>query len=174
MPLRFAYTTPWPAHRNNEFLKADWQLHIVNVASKEDHERILGRLLTEDEYLVFAVSKLPTGFLIVRLPDDWEPPDIDRSFRNAWKFSGSGSTMHVDMPTARNLHRVKLREMREPLLDALDVAYTMADERSDAQAKRDIAAQKQALRDVTAHPSIEAAQTPDELRLAIPPILKGE
>ena len=46
--------------------------------------------------------------------------------------------------------------------------YQRADEAGDTGAKADIAKRKQALRDVTADPAIEAARTPDELRAVWP------
>jgi len=48
-------------------------------------------------------------------------------------------------------------------LAELDAQYLRADEDGDAQAKRDIVAQKKALRDMTAAPEIEAATTPEAL-----------
>jgi hypothetical protein len=39
--------------------------------------------------------------------------------------------------------------------------------------QRAIAARKQALRDITAHPSIDAAATPDDLKLAGLEVLNG-
>ena len=57
-------------------------------------------------------------------------------------------------------------------LAALDVEYQHADERGDVAEKARIAAKKQALRDVTADPAIEAAQTPEALKAVWPDILK--
>lgn len=85
----------------------------------------------------------------------------DRAFRNAWV--DSGKTIAVDMPKARDIQRDRLRTERKPLLDALDVDYQRADEADNGAAKAAIIAKKQALRDVTADPAIEAATTPDAL-----------
>jgi hypothetical protein len=95
------------------------------------------------------------------------PPD--RTFRGAWK--DGGAAVDVDMPKARDIHRDRMRQAREPKLAALDIEYQRADEKGDAAAKADIAARKQALRDVTADPAIEAAQTPDELKAVWPAVL---
>lgn len=168
MGLKFAYQTPW-LRSQKETLKTDKQLHIVTVAEKKDLEKVLGPL-TDQQYYDHAVSRLPEGVDWVQLPDDWTPPDSDRSFRNAWRLK-DGKT-EVDMPWARELHKIKLREMREPLMAQLDVEYMLADERGRPAEKATIAQRKQALRDVTDDPAIEAAQTPDELRAAIPDILK--
>ena len=91
----------------------------------------------------------------------------DRYFRGAWSMNGGGK-VEVDMPRARDIQRDKMRRARAPLLAALDVNYQRADERGDAAAKQAITAQKQALRDVTADPAIEAAQTPDDLKAVWP------
>jgi hypothetical protein len=84
----------------------------------------------------------------------------DRTFREAWQFNGAA--VEIDMTAARDIHRNNLRAERKPLLDALDVDYMKALEQGGDTAA--IAAQKQALRDVTADPRIDAAATPDELK----------
>ena len=99
------------------------------------------------------------------VPNDYVPEDMPKSgrvFRDAWKDDGTNKP-GVDMPKAREIHRRRLRKLRAPLLEALDTDYMRADEAGDNQRKKEIAARKQALRDVTADPAIEAAQTPEEL-----------
>lgn len=93
----------------------------------------------------------------------------DRTFRNAWKLDGGA--IGVDMVKARELHRNKLRELRKPKLEALDVEYQRADEKGDTAEKKRVADKKQALRDVTADPAIEAAQTPEALKAVMPAAL---
>lgn len=95
----------------------------------------------------------------------------DRTFRDAWRLTTDGAPITVDMPAARELHRAKLRRIRVPLLEALDVEYMRADERGNPIEKADITARKQALRDVTADPAIEAATTPEELKAVRPAAL---
>ena len=115
-------------------------------------------------------GKLPpeTGDLIAshRVLTRGEIP-ADRRFRGAWR-DGKGSVA-VDMPAAREIHRDFLRAARAPLLAKLDIEYQRADEAGDRAAKTRIAAAKQALRDVTAAPEIDAATTPEEL--VVPDIL---
>jgi hypothetical protein len=94
---------------------------------------------------------------------------VDTTFRNAWKHSVNG--LEVDMPKARDLWRDKMREARAPLLTDLDVQYIRADEANDTAKKKQIADQKTALRDVTASPAIDAASTPEALKLVWPVIL---
>ena len=84
----------------------------------------------------------------------------DRMFRGAWQFNGAA--VDIDMAAARDIHRDNLRREREPKLAALDVDYMKALEQGGDTAA--IAAQKQALRDITADARIEAAATPNELK----------
>ena len=94
----------------------------------------------------------------------------DRTFRDAWV--SLGGRVQVDMPKAREIHRGRLRVMRKPKLDALDAEYMKALEAGDTARQASVAATKQALRDVTADPAIEAARTPDALKEVIPAALK--
>lgn len=103
-----------------------------------------------------------------------------RTFRDAWRHDGNA--ISIDMPTAREIHKQRLREMREPLLDSLDRAFTRAQGRlalggnREEEAKATLAAveaNRQALRDVTADPAIEKAATPEELAAVIPEVLKA-
>jgi len=106
------------------------------------------------------------------VPDDIVDEATDHTFRDAWKDDG-GRKPAVDMPKAREIQRERLRRLRDPLLTALDLEYLQADERGDQQQKKLIAEQKQALRDVTTHPEIENATTPDELKQAGMSVLNG-
>jgi hypothetical protein len=73
------------------------------------------------------------------------------------------SIIEINMPKARDIHRVALRSERASRLAALDVAYMRAQEREDTAAAKQIAAQKETLRNIPTHPAIDAAQTPEEL-----------
>ena len=74
----------------------------------------------------------------------------------------------VDMTKAKDIWRDKIREDRKPKLAELDVQYMRAVESDDATEKAAIATKKQSLRDATADPRIDAATTPDELKLVDP------
>lgn len=118
-----------------------------------------------DHLLYFDVPKDASNvhvMLVIDLPKD-------HTFRDAWKLDGN--RVSIDMPKSREIHRGRLREARASKLAALDVEYQRADETGDANRKRDVAARKQALRDVTADPRIEAAKTPEELKAVWPEIL---
>jgi hypothetical protein len=86
----------------------------------------------------------------------------DRTFRGAWQFNGS--VVEIDMAAARDIHRDNLRAERNPRFEKLDADWFRAAETNDTTAQADIAAQKQALRDVTTDARIDAATTPDELK----------
>lgn len=111
-----------------------------------------------------AWDKLPADAVNPRWVDPIEVP-TDRTFRNAWEDTGKVS---INMSKAREIHKERLRLIRAQLLSVLDVDYQRADEQGNVALKAHIAAKKQVLRDVTKHPSIASAQTPDELKVAIP------
>ncbi len=91
----------------------------------------------------------------------------DRTFRNAWTTNG-GNKIKVDMPLAREVWRNKIRKAREPKLAALDIEFTKALEKADAKGQKDVASARQKLRDLTALPEIEAAETPEALKAIWP------
>jgi hypothetical protein len=75
----------------------------------------------------------------------------------------------VNMEKAREVWRDIIRQSRDPKLAALDIEFQRCvEEGADTSA---IVAQKQELRDATAYPPIDAAQTPEELKAAWPPVL---
>ena len=87
------------------------------------------------------------------------PPD--RIFRNAWQLDGDAIT--VDMVKAREIHRDRLRQARKPIFESLDAEWFRAAEVDDVDGKNLIAERKQALRDATHDPRIDAAATPEQL-----------
>lgn len=87
----------------------------------------------------------------------------DRSFRDAW-VQGDGKVEH-DMEKCREIQRDHIRAERKPKLEQLDMEYLRALEKADKVKQKEIADQKQVLRDATDNPAIDAAATPDELKL---------
>ena len=94
----------------------------------------------------------------------------DRTFRGAWSFNGDA--VEVDMAAARDIHKENLRTERAPRLEALDVDFMQALEAGTSTTQ--IAADKQALRDITDDARIAAAATPDELKALDLATLLGE
>lgn len=94
----------------------------------------------------------------------------DRYFRNAWDVDGANRFL-IDMTRAREIHRDRLRQIRKPKLEALDIEFQRAIEAGDVGKQQEITQKKEALRRVTEDPAIDAARTPDELKSVIPAIL---
>ncbi len=117
-----------------------------------------------------AAKDVPQG-LSYRITDVENIPP-DRTFREAWTDENPTDTVDIDMTKARDIHKNTLRELRKPLLEALDIEYFKALEAGDEAKCSEIKADKQALRDVTSHSSISNAQTPEDLKNAIPEILQ--
>ncbi len=109
-----------------------------------------------------SINKFATNFPNCSILPQSSIP-TNRIYRDAWTFNNTKTAVIVDIPKARDIHRAVLRIQRAPRLTALDVGYMRALERGDTIAAQEIAAQKQTLRDIPAHPAIEAAQTPEEL-----------
>lgn len=112
----------------------------------------------EDQLKVASFREIP----VTGIPQD-------RTFRNAWEDTTPALTVDINMSKARNIWRDKMRDQRAPLIAALDVEYLKALETGANTSA--IVANKQALRDVTKDPIIEAAQTPDDLKKAWPEAL---
>jgi hypothetical protein len=125
----------------------------------------IGEKISDREAEQRAWLRLPADAINPRWVNADEIPS-DRTFRNAWK-----SDLTVDMSKAREIHKARLRALREPLLRALDVQFMKALEAG--LPTEEIVAKKEALRDVTEDPSIGAAETPEDLKKAIPSSLLG-
>ena len=78
----------------------------------------------------------------------------------------------VNMTKAVEIKKDMIRAERAPILADLDVAMMRAIEAGDEEAKAEIAAKKQALRDATKDPAITAAKTPEELKAVVPAALQ--
>ncbi len=98
----------------------------------------LTQVESEDDFLNRIASGLPQGmqFMIV---DNSTLPNADSDFFEAWKY---GPAVTIDLPTAKDIQRVKLQAIRQPVLDALDIAYQIADETNDTATKAVIIAKK--------------------------------
>ena len=88
----------------------------------------------------------------------------DRHFRNAWAISGK--VISEDMTKAKELFKIKIREVRQPLLEAEDVVYMKALEASDSSAQTASINKKKALRDAPAASAITNADTIAKLKAA--------
>jgi len=133
----------WPTKRRDypEGPMYDYPITPENVAARIQQER-----LDVVSWRVIRYEDIPK----------------DRTYRDA--LADDGTKLHHDMSKAREIHREHLRSFRGKALADLDVEYQRADEKGDKAGKARVVALKQELRDITAHPDIEAAQTTDELK----------
>ena len=88
----------------------------------------------------------------------------DRHFRAAWTLNGK--VISEDMTAAKVIFKDKIREVRQPLLDAEDVVYMKALEAADSTAQAASVAKKKALRDAPAASAISDADTIAKLKAA--------
>jgi len=92
----------------------------------------------------------------------------DRAFRNAWSDVTPELSIDVDMIKARDIQRDRIRAIRKPLLESLDVKSIQALESGDAATVASVVAQKKTLRDLPTDPRIDAAQTLRDLKAILP------
>ena len=79
----------------------------------------------------------------------------------------------INMPKAIEIAQNMVRGERAPLLAALDIEMMRAIEAGDATKQAEVVAKKQVLRDATQAPLLLTAQTPEQLKAAIPQVLQG-
>ena len=78
----------------------------------------------------------------------------------------------INLDKAKNIQKNRWREARKPLLTQLDAEFMRAVESGDIVKQQQIAAKKQALRDVTVT-DLSTITTPEELKNVWPDILNG-
>lgn len=93
----------------------------------------------------------------------------DRIFRKAWKEDGT-----IDFNKAKEVQKDRLRAVRPEAFKALDEQALRALETGNTNLLEQVKTEKQILRDAPTHPSIEAAKTIEELKVAGPPSLTVE
>jgi len=94
--------------------------------------------------------------------------NIDNDYFNAYEYDETdGAKVHLEK--AKAIHQDKWRAARKPKLEKLDIDFMKAVEAGDSQKQSEIAAQKQALRDVTNTP-LDGA-TLEEIKSVWPAIL---
>lgn len=126
---------------------------------------ILTPVMTTGVTLDYVIEKsIPDGTPYKIVSDDFA---IDGEYFDAYEFDeATGAVVNIDK--AKSIHRKKFREARKPKLEALDVAFMRAVEQADIAKQAEIAAQKQALRDVTLTP---LPDTLPEIKAVWPEIL---
>ena len=91
----------------------------------------------------------------------------DRYFRDAWQFDVTEG-IRIDVDASKEIQRNKWRVVRDPKLSALDIEFMRAVEAGNKALQTQIAAQKQALRDVT---NTELPNTIEGIKSTWPEIL---
>jgi hypothetical protein len=141
---------------NIVFQAPDGTLDIVQIIDPEiqpeAHAAQLlknGDIKPDRKAVAYAVPNYPAC-----LPDRVHPRDL------RW----DGKKIVCDMDSARESWRRAIRAARVKLFEPLDVEYMKALETNDMAAMEKIVAQKKALRDAPAHPSIAKAKTVADLR----------
>ena len=127
-------------------------LHELNPATKKP--------FTVQEV---ADKDVPDGVPYSIVEDSAIP--TDQSFRDAWKGVAIGTTdvtITEDMTKAKEIHKTNIRNVRAPLLSALDIEFQRALESSGDTST--IVAKKQALRDAPADSGIATAANTTELK----------
>lgn len=91
----------------------------------------------------------------------------DHTFRNAWEYNDGSIVVNLDK--AKAIWKDKWREVRHSLLASLDIEFMKAVESGDSVKQAEIAAKKQALRDVT-NTEI-SGNSPEEIKSVWPEVL---
>lgn len=110
-----------------------------------------------------AIKHVPTG-VEYAIVDDLG--NLDNEYFNAFEYTNLG--LHCNIDKAKAIHLDKFRTVRKPLLESLDVAYMKALEAGDSEKAKEIAIQKQGLRDITKTP---LPDTLEEIKVVWPSIL---
>jgi len=110
-----------------------------------------------------AIKDVPAGVEYAVVDD---LGDLDNEYFDAYEYADLGISCNIDK--AKSIHLDKFREARKPILSKLDVDYMKAVEQADITKQAEIAASKQALRDVTLTP---LPDTLPEIKAVWPDIL---
>ena len=97
----------------------------------------------------------------------------DRHFRGAWVVDADKKVISEDMTVAKTIFKDKIREVRQPLLEAEDVVYMKALEASDSSAQSASVTKKTNLRNAPAAQAITDADTISKLKAAWDTTLLG-
>jgi hypothetical protein len=110
-----------------------------------------------------AIKDVPQGieYKIV------ESVDIDNEYFNAYEFDAETGAK-VNINKAKEIHLDKFRSARTPLIEKLDIDFMRAVEAGNTVLQQEIAAKKQALRDVT---KTDLPNTLEEIKATWPEIL---
>jgi hypothetical protein len=129
----------------------------------------IGVIIPSDPSLTIeeiAKRDVPQGFPFL-ITEELDVHDIYDGYLSAYDYNEETGAK-VNIEKAKSIHLDKFREARTPKLAALDVAFMRAVEQGDTTKQGEIAAEKQALRDVT---KIPLPETLPEIKSTWPEIL---
>lgn len=120
------------------------------------------------------IAKWPNVDQVMVVSWRWMPASaipVDRYFRDAWCDTSPEPVIDHDMEKCVAIHKDVLRAMRAPKFAPLDNEFNKALGTKNTALQAEIEAKRQALRDVTADPRIDTAETADALKAIIPDVL---
>ena len=86
----------------------------------------------------------------------------------------ANGVIKIDIEKAKNIYKDILRSARKPMLEELDLAFMRAVETGNTSLQAEIAAKKQALRDITKDPKIDKVKKTEDFRKIFPNMLKPD
>lgn len=137
------------------FLKEDSTVGFIDVGPNQDLIELIAKV------------DVPEGCQWKIIDADILPKD--QYFRNAWVWRNDG--IEVDLELAKEIKREEFRKLREPLFAPLDLEFMRAVEAKDSKKQDEVAAKKQALRDVTL---VDMPEDFKKLKHFLPKILKSK
>lgn len=145
-------------------------VEVVYAAPKHIVEQVLGPL-TDEQFAAHVMQvSVPVDATNVQIVDDSAIPS-DREFRAAWQQEGRG--IGFDLVRAKEIQLERIRGARASKLAALDVSFMLAIEQGDAVKQTEVAAAKQALRDITEPLKALDPKSINDIKNAFPQELKG-
>lgn len=130
---------------------------VVNQTTKSGDVLISREPTAEEIERELAQARIP--FKSWRIVDPNHLPG-SRAFRNAWR--DDGKSFHHHMPTARKIFSDMIRERRAYHMAELDIRVSRALAKDDKKTVAKLEKARQALRDLTDHPSIANTQRVEE------------
>jgi len=115
--------------------------------------------ITDAEIEQRAFAKLPADAINSQFIDLSAIP-ADRTFRNAWRQNGA--TVQIDLPAARAFMEKRIEEQRR--IKIRDVLEREA-------LGENVSVEKASIRAINARALVDAAQTPEELKVVMPAVL---
>lgn len=114
-------------------------------------EFVSNHLPSDEPYIIMDSDKLPIAKYIK-------------------SFDIVNGKITIDMDVAKEVRKEELRFLRDAAFKPLDVEFMRAVEQGNTAKQQEIAAKKQALRDVTSSPAFDTAATLDDLEKITLPV----